>query len=151
RDLELTPTVTATRTDSLDAFPDGHFVHGETKTEPGVTARWGVTPNVNLSATWKPDFSQVEADAAQLSVNTRFALFFPEKRPFFLEGADPYTTPLQAVFPRTVADPDFGLKLNAKEGKDAYGLFLAQDNVNTLVRPSNQGSRTRQLDEEVRS
>jgi hypothetical protein len=151
RDLEVTPTLTATRTDSLDAFPDGNFVHGKEKAQPGVTARWGVTPNVNLSATWKPDFSQVEADAAQLSVNTRFANFFPEKRPFFLEGADLYTTPLQAVFTRTVAEPDFGLKVNAKEGKDAYGLFLAQDNVNNLLLPGNQGSLTRQLQEEVRS
>jgi hypothetical protein len=58
-----------------------------------------------LNATANPDFSQVDADAAQLDVNTRFALYYPEKRPFFLEGADFFLTPVQAVFTRTVADP----------------------------------------------
>ncbi len=58
-----------------------------------MSARWGVTPNLSLNAALNPDFSQVEADAAQLDVNTRFALFYPEKRPFFQEGADFFAHP----------------------------------------------------------
>ena len=54
-----------------------------------MTVTWGVTPNVTLNATVNPDFSQIEADAVQLDVNTQFALFFPETRPFLLEGSDP--------------------------------------------------------------
>ena len=122
-----------------------------TDTEAGLSGRWGVTPNVTLSGTVNPDFSQVEADVAQLEVNTRFALFFPEKRPFFLEGADFYTTPLQAVFTRTVADPAWGAKLTGKEGKNAFGVFFARDRQTNLLLPSNQGSRLAFLDDDVTS
>ncbi len=151
RNLELTPTVTASRTDAVDTFPNGGLVKGAEKVEPGLTARWGVTPNTSLNATVNPDFSQVETDSAQLEVNTRFALFYPEKRPFFLEGADLYLTPLQAVFTRTVADPDWGLKINTKEGKNALGVFVADDSINNLVIPSNQGSATTSLEESITS
>ncbi len=151
RNLEVTPTVTTTRTDSLDTFPNGDLQHGDEEVEPGVTARWGVTPNMTLHATVNPDFSQVEADVAQLDINTRFALFFPEKRPFFLEGADLFLMPLQAVFTRTVAEPRWGAKLNGKEGGNAFGLFVSQDRINNLIIPSNQGSSFAFLDEDVES
>ena len=66
-----------------------------------------LTPNANaaIDVTIKPDFSQVESDAAQISANERFALFFPEKRPFFLEGVDLFQTPIQAVYTRTITSP----------------------------------------------
>lgn len=140
RNLEIDPTVTAHRTDTLDSFPDGSLQTEDKKVDPGISMRWGVTPNVSLSATVNPDFSQVEADVAQLDVNERFALFFPEKRPFFLEGSDFFTTPVQAVFTRTVVDPDWGLKVTGKEGKNAFGAFVAADQVNSLLIPSNQGT-----------
>lgn len=151
RNLEITPTVTAQRDDELDRFPSGQLQQGDGKVEPGITARWGITPNVSLNATINPDFSQVEADAAQLAINTRFSLYYPEKRPFFLEGADLYTTPLEAVFTRTVAEPVWGAKLNAKEGKNGVGIFLAQDEINNLILPSNQASRLVSLDEPITS
>ncbi|HBL28636.1 MAG TPA: hypothetical protein DD490_17510 [Acidobacteria bacterium] len=140
RNVEITPTVTALRSDAIDRFPDGELVKGDEDAEPGATVRWGITPNLSLNAAVNPDFSQVEADVAQLDVNTRFALFFPEKRPFFLEGADLYLTPLQAVFTRTVAEPELGLKLSGKEGKNAFGVFVARDEINNVLLPSNQGS-----------
>jgi hypothetical protein len=146
RNLELTPTLTSQREDAGDG---GALTQGEAETEPGITARWGITPNVSLNATVNPDFSQVEADAAQLAINTRFALFYPEKRPFFLEGADLYTTPLEAVFTRTVAEPSWGMKLNAKEGRHAVGVFLAEDDRTNLILPENQGSRLASLDQSV--
>ncbi|HSK77692.1 MAG TPA: DUF5916 domain-containing protein [Thermoanaerobaculia bacterium] len=149
RNLELTPTLTATRSDTIDSFPNGDLDSGDEEFEPGATVRWGVTPNTTLNATVNPDFSQVEADAVQLEINTRFALFFPEKRPFFLEGADLYLTPLQAVFTRSVADPDWGFKLNTKEGKNGLGVFVAQDELNNLIIPFNQFSGRAFLDEEV--
>jgi hypothetical protein len=149
RNLELTPTLTATRSDAIDTFPDGDLDAGDEEFEPGATVRWGVTPNTTLNATVNPDFSQVEADAVQLELNTRFALQFPEKRPFFLEGADLYLTPLEAVFTRTVADPDWGFKLNTKEGKDGLGVFIAKDDLNNLIIPFNQFSGRAFLDEEV--
>jgi uncharacterized protein DUF5916/cellulose/xylan binding protein with CBM9 domain len=147
RNLEVTPTLTAARADAADR--SGDLQKGDSKFEPGITARWGITPNATVSATINPDFSQVEADVLQLAVNTRFALFFPEKRPFFLEGADLYLTPLDAVFTRTVAQPDWGIKLNAKEGKNTFGVFGARDDINNLIIPANQSSRRAFIDQKV--
>ena len=149
RNIQLTPTLTADRTDVRSGFPDGPMERGRIGLDPGLTARWGVTPNMMLNATLNPDFSQVEADVAQLDVNTRFALFYPEKRPFFLEGADFFLTPVQAVFTRTVADPLWGGKLTGKSGRGAFGAFVARDRLNNLLFPSNQGSASATLDEAV--
>ena len=150
RNLELTPTLTANRTDVANAFP-GSLESGDEEVDLGLTVRWGISPNVSLGAAVNPDFSQVEADAAQLQVNERFALFFPEKRPFFLEGIDYFSTPIQAVFTRTVVNPDWGLKVTGKEKGNAFGVFVASDEVNTLTIPGNQGSAGVLLDESVDS
>jgi hypothetical protein len=149
--IEVDPTLTAVRTDQKEDFPAGPLVAGDEEVDPGVTFRWGITPNLILNATANPDFSQVEADVAQLDVNTRFALYFPEKRPFFLEGADFFLTPVEAVFTRTVADPDGGLKLTGKLGKNAVGFFGAYDRINNLIFPSNQGSASTSIDQDVTS
>ena len=138
--LEIDPTLTANRTDNRTDFPHGNIKAGDENFDPGVTLRWGITPNMILNATLNPDFSQVEADVAQLEVNTRFAIRYPEKRPFFLEGADFFLTPIEAVFTRTVADPEGGLKFTGKIGKNAFGIFGTFDNINNLLIPSNQGS-----------
>ena len=123
---------------------DSALTSGDVKAEAGLTARWSMTSSMTLNGTINPDFSQVEADVAQLDVNQRFALFYPEKRPFFLEGIDYFTTPIQAVFTRTVADPYFGAKLTGKQGGNAMGLFVTRDRINNLLLPSNA-----ELDERV--
>ncbi|MFQ5689079.1 MAG: DUF5916 domain-containing protein [Gemmatimonadota bacterium] len=140
RDIEINPTLTSTRTDRREDLSADHLSTGTADFEPGLTARWGVTTNLSLDATANPDFSQVEADVAQLETNRRFALFFPEKRPFFLEGADLFQTPMRLVFTRTVVDPQGGIKLSGKAGHSALGLFLTRDDANSLVFPANQGS-----------
>jgi len=151
RNLEFDSTLTASRTDALDmaGFPSGGLEQGPVKTEPGITAKWGLTPNLILNAAVNPDFSQVEADVAQLNVNERFALYYPEKRPFFLEGGDFFLTPIRAVFTRTVADPIWGTKLTGKAGRSALGFFAAQDRINNLIFPSNQGTSSTSLDQDV--
>lgn len=151
RNLELNPTLTGSRTDELSEFPDGELVKGDEDSELGLTVRWGVSPNLTLLGTINPDFSQVEADAAQLDVNTRFALFFEEKRPFFLEGVDLFDTRFDAVFTRTVVDPDWGGKLIGKIEDHAFGLFAARDEINSLLLPSSQFSQSVVLDETVDS
>ncbi|MDX1494505.1 MAG: DUF5916 domain-containing protein, partial [Longimicrobiales bacterium] len=115
----------------------------------GLDLRWGVTTALSLNATVNPDFSQVEADVAQLAENRRFALFFPETRPFFLEGADFFLTPLQAVFTRSVVDPDAGVKLTGKEGPNAIGVFAARDASTNFLFPSNQSSSAAVLEQEA--
>ena len=125
RNVEVTPTLTGTDDNGLDA---------------GVSGRWAITPGTSLQATLNPDFSQVEADAAQLDVNTRFALTFPEKRPFFLEGSDFFETRLPLVFTRTIADPSAGLKLTGKSGPHAYGVLFARDEITNLLIPGAESS-----------
>lgn len=149
--LQITPTLTVNRTDVRPDFPEGPMKAGEADAEPGLTARWGLTPNLTLNATLNPDFSQVEADVAQMEVNTRFALYYPEKRPFFLEAADFFMTPERVVFTRSVADPEWGGKITGKIGRGAVGFFAAQDRINNLMFPSNQGSWTTTLDQDVTS
>lgn len=151
RNLELAPTVTISRADRRRSFPEGGLETGGEDAEAGLTASWGITPNVTLNGAVNPDFSQVEADAAQLDVNERFALFFPEKRPFFLEGMDYFATPFQVVFTRTVADPSVGLKLTGKEGPHAFGALVAEDRINNLVFPGYEGSSQTSLDDDVRT
>ena len=148
--LEVVPTVTADRTDERPALA-GPIDEGDEDVEAGLTARWSVSPNVALHLTVNPDFSQVEADAAQLDVNERFALFFPEKRPFFLAGADFFSTPFAAVFTRTVADPEYGLKLTGKDGPHAFGVFAAEDRLNNLLLPGPEASSFAFLDDDVTS
>jgi hypothetical protein len=149
RNIELDPTFTANRTDTREDFPDGPMESGDPNYEAGITGRWGITPSVTFNGTINPDFSQVEADAVQLDVNERFALFFEEKRPFFLEGVDYFSTPIDAVFTRTVVSPEWGLKLSGKVGANAGGVFITRDEVNSLIIPSNQRSSQAFLDQSV--
>jgi hypothetical protein len=152
--IELDPTLTAIRTDSREGFPenpDAPMDNGKVDPEPGLTARWGITPNLILNAAINPDFSQVEADIRQLEVNTRFAVRYPEKRPFFLEAADFFLTPIEAVFTRTVVDPAGGLKITGKIGKNAIGVFGAYDKINNFLLPSNQFSIPVSLEKDVAS
>ncbi|MDO8834471.1 MAG: DUF5916 domain-containing protein, partial [Vicinamibacterales bacterium] len=93
----------------------GRFSRDATDVGPGVNVRLGFT-NVSLDATANPDFSQVESDAGQVAVNERFALFFAEKRPFFLEGIELFATPNQLVYTRRIVDPIGGAKFTGKIG-----------------------------------
>ncbi len=146
RALEFDPTISAIHSEERDPFPDGSFHEVDSTIEPGLTARWGVTPNLNLSATINPDFSQIETDAAQLDINTQFSLFYPEKRPFFLEGFDYFQTPLNAIYTRTLANPIWGVKVAGKIGPSAIGFFSVRDEVTNLLFPATEGSSSTQWD-----
>jgi hypothetical protein len=74
----------------------------------GFDVKWTPGANTALDGTLNPDFSQIESDVAQISANERFALFYPEKRPFFLEGSELFATPIQAVYTRTITAPHVG-------------------------------------------
>ncbi|HZF30673.1 MAG TPA: DUF5916 domain-containing protein [Gammaproteobacteria bacterium] len=146
KNLEMVPSLTSSRTDAR-ASPQGPLVHGDSETEVGLNVRWAVTQNLTANLALNPDFSQVEADVAQLNVNNQFALQFPESRPFFLEGASYFSTPIQAVFTRTVADPDLGAKLTGQPGDNAFGTFAAKDAVTNLLFPGPLTSQQTSLDE----
>lgn len=147
RDLEVVPTLTASRQDRRQDLIAGPLLRGDTETEFGAAVRWGITPDITASLALNPDFSQVEADIPQLDVNNQFALFFPESRPFFLEGANYFATPVQAVFTRTIADPNAAAKLTGQAGNNTYGVFGAEDAVTNLLFPGPLGSSSHSLDQ----
>src|SRR6185436_20135275 len=147
RSIELNPTVTASQSGFRHDFPNGSIQTDDPDIEAGLTGQWGITPNLTFSGTINPDFSQVEADAAQLAVNTQFALFFPEKRPFFLEGADLFETRFQAIYSRNIADPEWGVKLTGKAGKNALGAIITQDRHTNFLIPSAEGSQLAFVDD----
>jgi hypothetical protein len=80
-----------------------------------------------LDATVNPDFSQVESDEPQVTVNQRFEVFFPERRPFFLENASYFETPINLFFSRRIVDPGLGVRLTGKAGPWAIGALYADD------------------------
>lgn len=123
--LEINPVATGKRTGDLT--DEGDFVREDFEPAFGMNARYGVTRNLVLDATYNPDFSQVEADADEIVVNERFAIFFPEKRPFFLEGAEVFNTPQRLVHTRSIADPIGGAKLTGKVGAFNLGYMGAVD------------------------
>lgn len=101
----------------------------------GLTGKLGITSQLILDAAWNPDFSQVEADAGQVDANLRYALFYEEKRPFFLEGSEIFklagSSPFQAaVHTRQIVDPILGIKLSGKMGKrDTVASIFALDEL----------------------
>ncbi|MEJ2422560.1 MAG: DUF5916 domain-containing protein, partial [Acidobacteriota bacterium] len=147
KNLELDPTLASTYSQYRPDFPYGRMVKKDFKVEPGLTVRWSPTPNLALNAALNPDFSQVEADAAQLDINTRFALYYPEKRPFFLEGMDYFQTTVPIVYTRTLADPAWGLKLTGKIGRGTLACFSVQDRQTNLIFPGSQNSQSGSLGE----
>ena len=93
----------------------------------GANLRLGLTSNLSLDATYNPDFSQIESDVSLVTVNERFALFFPEKRPFFLEGIELFSTNNQLVYTRQIVDPIAGGKITSKIGANNLALLTAVD------------------------
>lgn len=140
RNLELTPTVTASRSEARENGTSGPFESSGSDEEIGATVRWGITPNLTLNGALNPDFSQVEADAVQLDVNETFALFFPETRPFFLEGADFFNTRLRLLNTRSIAVPDGAVKLTGKQDRHTYGVIAAQDASTAMIIPGAERS-----------
>lgn len=123
--MELNPVLTGSRNGAIDT--NGDFGHDAASADFGLNATYGVTSNLTLDATYNPDFSQVEADAGQIQVNERFALFFAEKRPFFLEGTEIFGMAKQLVYTRTIANPIAGGKLTGKVGGVSVGYLGAVD------------------------
>ena len=105
------------------------FVNSPIKPEFGANIKYTLTPNITLDAAINPDFAEIEADAPIVAANRRFPVFFQEKRPFFLEGADIFNSPLQIFYSRTIIDPDYAAKLTGKIGKYSFGFLGASDNA----------------------
>ncbi len=140
RSVEFNPILVARGGSARPALPQP-FGEVSGKLEPGANLKVGLSRGLTFDATINPDFSQIEADAGQLALNTRFALFFPEKRPFFLESGDVFQVgiPLQGqdagfwqpptslIYTRRIVDPTGGIKLSGKAGRTRVGVIAALD------------------------
>ncbi len=133
--LDVTPVVT-TKIVGARAGDGWDYTGGSP--EFGGTLRWGVTPNLALNATVNPDFSQVESDASQVVTDPRVALFFPEKRPFFLDGIEEFSTPNRLVYTRRVAAPEVAIKLTGKISGTSVALLSALDDPATSASGSDR-------------
>jgi hypothetical protein len=125
--MDVSPEFTS-RVDGAPAASS--YRYGTVDPQLGANLRWGVTQNLSLTGTVNPDFSQVEADVGQVTVNERFAVFFPEKRPFFLEGLEQFDTPNALIYTRRISAPVGGAKLTGKVGGTGVAYIGAVDDNN---------------------
>jgi hypothetical protein len=94
---------------------------------PSVDLRYGLTPSIGLTATVHPDFSQVDFDETPIGLNNRFAFYFPERRPFFLDGKEYFADIPETLYSRSIVDPLYGVKSFGKEGAWSLGVVHALD------------------------
>jgi hypothetical protein len=120
--------------------PDSPMDRGSIKARIGGGVQYSPTPNLSINAVINPDFSQIESDADQLSVNTTFALYYPEKRPFFMSGMDLLQTPM--YYSRTINNPLYAVKFNGKVGKLSYLALGAYDRNTAITVPGEEESNT---------
>jgi hypothetical protein len=125
--LDVNPVATA----KLDGAPEaGAWGYDASRPEFGANVRWGITANLTLNGTVNPDFSQVESDAGQFSFDPRQALFFPEKRPFFLDGIEQFATPNNLIYTRRVVAPIAATKVTGKvSGRTSVAYLAAVDDM----------------------
>ncbi len=120
--LDLNPVATA----RIDGAPSaGGWCYDGQRPDVGVNVRWGVTQTLTLNGTVNPDFSQVEADAGQFQFDPRQALFFPDKRPFFLDGIEQYATPNNLIYTRRVVAPLAAAKVTGRLTPTTSVAYLA--------------------------
>ena len=137
RNVQLIPYAAFRSFRALDARDPARprFERDRAEGDAGLDAKFVLRDSFVLDVTLNPDFSQVESDEPQVTVNQRFEVFFPEKRPFFIENASYFQTPINLLFTRRIADPQFGVRLTGKQGPWAVGAFLIDDEAPGKRRP----------------
>ncbi len=121
--------------DTTDPY-NPYFQNAEVQGQVGMDAKFVIQNHFVLDLTANPDFSQVESEDPQITVNQRFEVYFPEKRPFFLENADYFRTPFDLFFTRNIQDPSAGIRLTGKEGPYSLGLLTSDDRAPGLAVPN---------------
>jgi hypothetical protein len=141
RNLEILPAVTGSQAGARDwNVPGSGFDNGRVTAEPSLNIKYGLTSDLLLDATINPDFSQIESDAAQIDVNSPFALSYPERRAFFQEGADLFQTQIDAVYTRSINDPIAASKLSGRFGDWTVGYIGARDQTSPILLPFEESS-----------
>ena len=138
RDIELIPYGVMRGFRALDTrdFSNPYFQKATLQGQPGMDAKFVFQDHFTLDLTANPDFSQVESEDPQITVNQRYAVYFPEKRPFFLENEDFFRTPMDLFFTRNIGDPSAGIRLTGKDGPYSLGVMTADDRSPGLAIPA---------------
>src|SRR5471032_2150641 len=124
RFLTIRPSITARHaTDSEPGVP-GHTADG---VQGSLDVKWRASPELVIDGTLKPGFSQVALDVPQLSGNTDFALYLPEKRPFFFESSDLLHSPTEALYTRSFTAPRWGVRSTWRDASLAGTAFIIDD------------------------
>ena len=136
RNIQLVPFAFVRDFEVLDSkAKDGSGFTKDTEDNFGLDAKFVFGDSMVLDATINPDFSQVESDQPQVTVNERFEVRFPERRPFFLENSDYFSTERRLVFTRRIKDPQAGLRFTGKQGPWGFGVMLMDDEAPGQNRP----------------
>lgn len=125
RNVQVTPYGAFARARSFD---EGTLANTRSESRhAGVDAKVVVRNSVTIDTAVNPEFSEVESDDPMVDVNQRFELFRPEKRPFFMESAAIFDTPIKVFFSRRIQDPSAGVRLTARSTEWAVGGLVAND------------------------
>ena len=124
--LDVNPSVTEKVTGAPGPSGSG-WKYDRAAPQLGGRVQWGLSNTLTLNGAVRPDFAEVESDAGQFVIDPRQALFFPEKRPFFLEGLEQFNTPHNLIYTRRIAQPDAALKLTGKLAGTSIGVLSAAD------------------------
>ena len=137
RDIELIPYGLMRSFRALDTrdFQNPYFQQAAVQGAPGMDAKFVIRDHFTIDATVHPDFSQVESEDPQITVNQRYAVYFPEKRPFFLENEDFFRSPMNLFFTRNIGDPSAGIRLTGKDGPYSVGVMSTDDRSPGLALP----------------
>jgi hypothetical protein len=146
--IELLPYLAAQQSGEVgdDSDPASAFVNGKPRLRAGGGLKYSPTPDLSVEAVINPDFSQIESDATQISVNSSFALSYPERRPFFLTGADLFNTMTGTFYSRAINNPLGGARVIGKSGALSYSYLAAVDRNTPYVVPGEEGSDVVQSD-----
>jgi len=136
--IEIMPTVVGFQSGELD--DNDNFKNDDPDGAISLGGKYSITSDIVAEATYNPDFSQVEADPSQIDVNTKFALFYDERRPFFQEGNDLYRTIFNAVYTRSINDPQFAGKVTARTNRTSVAYMIARDENTPIILPFEESS-----------
>jgi len=140
--IEFLPSFIANQSSGLVTPDDPHsrFEKGDILGEFSIGGKYAMSSDMTLEATYNPDFSQIEADAAQVDVNSTIALQYPERRPFFQEGSDVFRTMFNSFYTRTINDPQYAVKLISRKPGFTFGFMSAQDENTPYMIPLEERS-----------
>ncbi|UCC43005.1 MAG: carbohydrate binding family 9 domain-containing protein, partial [Candidatus Zixiibacteriota bacterium] len=141
--LEILPTMVGDQFGELPNWStDSSFRNENPDAEVSLGGKYSISSGMTLETYYNPDFSQIEADAAQIDVNSTIALFFPERRPFFQEGTDLFNTLFNSFYTRTVYDPLFAAKLTSRTDRNSMAFITAVDERSPYTVPLEEGGNT---------